>query len=104
MIIELSTIKNAGIGQLQDIDLDLSFEIEQIERQLAFLDKSEDWRVRAELAKSHMIRARKLVRTRLSYLCFDENKSIHGAILAEVRRNMPIDTFMSCVNRAKLAL
>lgn len=53
-------------------------------------------------AKGHMQRTRALVRTRLDKLYYGEERMLHGAILAEIRKTMPIGKFMDAVNHAKV--
>lgn len=44
---------------------------------------------------------RALIKTRLDKLYFGEERMIRGAILAQIRKEMPIGKFMSYVHRAK---
>ena len=50
----------------------------------------------------HMKRTRALVRTRLDKLYYGEERMLHGAILAEIRKTMSVGKFMDAVNRAKI--
>lgn len=105
MKIQLSEIMNANISELSDLDMELSFEIESIERQLssAFIAKKHgpEWVDNATKAKGHLERTQALVKKRLEKLYYADNPLLHGAILAEVRKMMPLGQFMSCVTRAK---
>ena len=102
MIIKLSDIMNSSVSELSDYDMQLAFEIEAIERQLNYPD-SEDktWKQKALKAKTHMERTRALVKTRLDKLYYGEDRMLHGAILAEIKKTMPIGRFMECVAKAK---
>lgn len=103
MIIQLNDIMKADIIQLEDYDIQLAFEIETVERQLQYADKKNDrvWHEKALKARDHMKRTRALIKTRLDKLYFGEERMIHGAILAQIRKEMPIGKFMSYVHRAK---
>lgn len=102
MKLQLSEIMNASISELDDIDMELAFEIEAIERQLNYPDREDKtWKQKALKAKTHMERTRALVRTRLDKLYYGEDRMIHGAILAEIKKTMPIGRFMECVAKAK---
>lgn len=48
-----------------------------------------------------MKRTRALVKTRLDKLYYGEDRLLHGAILAEIRKTMPIGRFMEIVHKAK---
>lgn len=103
MKLQLNEIMEATISELDDIDMTLAFEIEAIERQLAGNQNGNKvWREKAMKAKGHMQRTRALVRTRLDKLYYGEERMLHGAILAEIRKTMPIWKFMDAVNRAKV--
>ncbi|QZD26055.1 hypothetical protein vBKpnSMK54_13 [Klebsiella phage vB_KpnS_MK54] len=103
MKLQLNEIMEATISELDDIDMTLAFEIEAIERQLAGNQNGNKvWREKAMKAKGHMQRTRALVRTRLDKLYYGEEKMLHGAILAEIRKTMPVGKFMDAVNRAKV--
>lgn len=103
MKLQLSEIMEATISELDDIDMTLAFEIEAIERQLAGNhDAGRVWKEKAMKAKCHMQRTRALVRTRLDKLYYGEERMLHGAILAEIRKTMSIGKFMDAVNRAKI--
>jgi hypothetical protein len=103
MKLQLNEIMEATISELDDIDMTLAFEIETIERQLAVNhDAGRVWKEKAMKAKGHMQRTRALVRTRLDKLYYGEERMLHGAILAEIRKTMPIGKFMDAVNRAKI--
>lgn len=103
MIIQLNDIMKADIIQLEDYDMQLAFEIEAVERQLKYADKKNDrvWHEKALKARDHMKRTRALIKTRLDKLYFGEERMIHGAILAEVRKTMPVGRFMELVHKAK---
>lgn len=103
MIIQLNDIMKAGIIQLEDYDMQLAFEIETVERQLQYADKKNDrvWHEKALKARDHMKRTRALIKTRLDKLYFGEERMLHGAILAEVRKTMPVGRFMELVHKAK---
>nr|DAR03001.1 MAG TPA: hypothetical protein [Caudoviricetes sp.] len=103
MKLQLNEIMEATISELDDIDMTLAFEIEAIERQLAGNhDAGRVWREKAMKAKGHMQRTRALVRTRLDKLYYGEERMLHGAILAEIRKTMSVGKFMDAVNRAKI--
>lgn len=103
MKLQLNEIMEATISELDDIDMTLAFEIEAIERQLAGNhDAGRVWREKAMKAKGHMQRTRALVRTRLDKLYYGEERMLHGAILAEMRKTMSVGKFMDAVNRAKI--
>ena len=103
MKLQLNEIMEATISELDDIDMTLAFEIEAIERQLAANhDAGRVWKEKAMKAKGHMQRTRALVRTRLDKLYYGEERMLHGAILAEIRKTMPVGKFMDAVNRAKV--
>lgn len=103
MKLQLNEIMEATISELDDIDMTLAFEIEAIERQLAGNQNGNKvWREKAMKAKGHMQRTRALVRTRLDKLYYGEERMLHGAILAEIRKTMPVGKFMDAVNRAKV--
>jgi hypothetical protein len=103
MKLQLSEIMEATISELDDIDMTLAFEIEAIERQLAGSHEAgKVWKEKAMKARDHMKRTRALVRTRLDKLYYGEERLLHGAILAEIRKTMPIGKFMDAVNRAKV--
>lgn len=103
MKLQLNEIMEATISELDDIDMTLAFEIEAIERQLAGNhDAGRVWKEKAMKAKGHMQRTRALVRTRLDKLYYGEERMLHGAILAEIRKMMPVGKFMDAVNRAKV--
>lgn len=103
MKLQLSEIMEATVSELEDIDMMLAFEIEAIERQLAGNQNGNKvWREKAMKAKGHMQRTLALVRTRLDKLYYGEERMLHGAILAEIRKAMPIGKVMDAVNRAKI--
>lgn len=103
MKLQLKEIMEATISELDDIDMTLAFEIEAIELQLAGNQNANKvWREKAMKAKGHMQRTRALVRTRLDKLYYGEERMLHGAILAEIRKTMPVGKFMDAVNRAKV--
>lgn len=103
MKLQLSEIMTATVSELDDADMLLAFEIESIERQLSgFHGEDKVWRQKAIKARDHMQRTRALVRTRLDKLYYGEERMLHGAILAEIRKTMPIGKFMNAVNRAKI--
>ena len=103
MKLQLSEIMEATVSELEDIDMMLAFEIEAIERQLSGNhDAGRVWKEKAMKAKGHMQRTRALVRTRLDKLYYGEERMLHGAILAEIRKMMPVWKFMEAVNRAKI--
>ena len=102
MKLQLNEIMEATVSELEDIDMTLAFEIEAIERQLAGNhDAGRVWREKAVKAKGHMQRTRALVRTRLDKLYYGEERMLHGAILAEIKKTMSIGKFMEFVHRAK---
>lgn len=103
MKLQLNEIMEATISELDDIDMTLAFEIEAIERQLTGNQNGNKvCREKAMKAKGHMQRTRALVRTRLDKLYYGEEKMLHGAILAEIRKTMSVGKFMDTVNRAKV--
>lgn len=103
MKLQLNEIMEATISELEDLDMMLAFEIEAVERQLAGNQNvNKLWREKAMKAKGHMQRTRALVRTRLDKLYYGEERMLHGAILAEIRKTMPVGKFMDAVNRAKI--
>jgi hypothetical protein len=102
MKIQLNEIMKADINELDDLDMQLAFEIEAIERQLNFPDRDDkSWREKAMKARDHMKRTRALVRTRLGKLYYGEDRLLHGVILAEVRKTMSVGRFMELVHKAK---
>ena len=102
MIIPLNEIMTADINELDDMDMQLAFEIEAVERQLNFPERDDkSWREKAMKARDHMKRTRALVRTRLDKLYYGEDRLLHGAILAEVRKTMSVGRFMELVHKAK---
>lgn len=102
MIIKLSDVMNSSVSELSDYDMILAFEIEAVERQLSGNhDAGRVWREKAMKARDHMKRTRALVRTRLDKLYYGEERMLHGAILAEIKKTMTIGKFMECVHRAK---
>lgn len=103
MIIPLNEIMTADINELDDMDMQLAFEIETVERQLQYADKKNDrvWHEKALKALDHMKRTRALIKTRLDKLYFGEERMLHGAILAEVRKTMSVGRFMDLVHKAK---
>jgi hypothetical protein len=103
MKLQLSEIMEATVSELDDLDMTLAFEIEAVERQLNQYDREDKvWRQKAIKARDHMKRTRALVRTRIDKLYYGEERMLHGAILAEIRKTMPIGKFMDAVNRAKI--
>ena len=103
MKLQLNEIMEATISELDDIDMTLTFEIEAIERQLSGNhDAGRVWKEKAMKARDHMKRTRALVRTRLDKLYYGEERMLHGAILAEIRKTMSVGKFMDAVNRAKV--
>lgn len=103
MKLQLNEIMTATVSELDDLDMELAFEIEAVERQLSQYDREDKvWRQKAIKARDHMQRTRALVRTRLDKLYYGEERMLHGAILAEIRKTMPIGKFMDAVNRAKV--
>lgn len=102
MKLQLSEIMTASISELIDLEMELAFEIESVERQLQFPHTdSKSWREKAMKARDHMKRTRALVKTRLDKLYYGEDRLLHGAILAEIRKTMPIGRFMELVHKAK---
>lgn len=103
MKLQLNEIMEATISELDSWDMMLAFEIEAIERQLSGNHGAgRVWKEKAMKARDHMKRTRALVRTRLDKLYYGEERMLHGAILAEIRKTMPIEKFMDAVNRAKI--
>lgn len=103
MKLQLSEIMEATVSELDDIDMTLAFEIEAIERQLSgFQNADITWKEKAMKAKCHMQRTRVLVKQRLDKLYYGEDRLLHGAILAEIRKTMSLGKFMDAVNRAKI--
>lgn len=103
MKLQLSEIMEATVSELEDIDMTLAFEIEVVERQLSGNhDAGRVWKEKAMKARDHMKRTRALVRTRLDKLYYGEERMLHGAILAEIRKTMSVGKFMDAVNRAKV--
>lgn len=102
MKVNLSEIETSSISQLSDLEMNLAFQIEAVERQLSRPVRDDEvWREKAAKAKDHMCRAQKLVSMKIDKLYFDASYSIHGAIIAELRREVDVKTFMDCVRRAK---
>ena len=102
MIIQLNEIMKADINELDDLDMQLAFEIEAVERQLNFPERDDkSWREKAMKARDHMKRTRALIRTRLDKLYYGEDRLLHGVILAEVRKTMSVGRFMELVHKAK---
>lgn len=101
MKISLSEIKQASISELDDLDLELSFEIEAVERQLNSGYENGDWRKKAIHARDSMKSTQQLVRSKLSKMYYGEDRLLHGAILAEIKKTMPIGKFMEFVQKAK---
>lgn len=102
MKIQLNEIMKADINELDDLDMQLAFEIETVERQLNFPERDDkSWREKAMKARDHMKRTRALVRTRLDKLYYGEDRLLHGVILAEVRKTMSVGRFMELVHKAK---
>lgn len=101
MKIQISDIMQASISELEDYDMEMTCEIASIEIQLASDFEKSDWRVKATRALSHMKRMQVLVKTRLNKLYYGEERMLHGAILAEIKKTMPIGKFMEFVNKAK---
>lgn len=96
MKIQLSEIMEATVSELEDIDM-------MLERQLAGNhDAGRVWKEKAMKARDHMKRTRALVRARLDKLYYGEERMLHGAILAEIRKTMFVGKFMDAVNRAKI--
>lgn len=103
MKLQLNEIMEATVSELDSWDMMLAFEIESVERQLAGNhDAGKVWKEKAMKARDHMKRTRALVRTRLDKLYYGEERMLHGAILAEIRKTMPVGKFMDAVNRAKV--
>lgn len=102
MKLQLSEIMEATVSELEDLDMQLAFEIEAVERQLSgFHGDDKVWRQKAIKARDHMKRTRALVKTRLDKLYYGEDRLLHGEILAEIRKTMPIGRFMDFVHKAK---
>lgn len=102
MKLQLSEIMEATVSELEDLDMQLAFEIEAVERQLNFPKRDDkSWREKAMKARDHMKRTRALVRTRLDKLYYGEDRLLHGVILAEVRKTMSVGRFMELVHKAK---
>lgn len=103
MKLQLNEIMEATISELDDIDMTLAFEIEAIERQLSGNhDAGRVWKEKAIKARDHMQRTRNLVKRRLDKLYYGEERMLHGAIIAELKKTMSIGKFMDAVNRAKI--
>lgn len=103
MKLQLNEIMEATISELDDIDMTLAFEIEAIERQLSGNhDAGRVWKEKAIKARDHMQRTRNLVKQRLDKLYYGEERMLHGAIIAELKKTMSIGKFMDAVNRAKV--
>ena len=103
MKLQLSEIMEATVSELEDIDMTLAFEIEAIERQLSGNhDAGRVWKEKAMKARDHMQRTRNLVKQRLDKLYYGEERVLHGAIIAELKKTMSIGKFMDAVNRAKI--
>ena len=103
MKLQLNEIMEATISELDDIDMTLAFEIEAIERQLSGNhDAGRVWKEKAIKARDHMKRTRNLVKQRLDKLYYGEDRMLHGAIIAELKKTMSIGKFMDAVNRAKI--
>ena len=103
MKLQLNEIMEATISELDDIDMTLAFEIEAIERQLSGKhDAGRVWKEKAIKARDHMQRTRNLVKQRLDKLYYGEERMLHGAIIAELKKTMSIGKFMDAVNRAKI--
>ena len=103
MKLQLSEIMEATVSELEDIDMTLAFEIEAIERQLSGNhDAGRVWKEKAMKARDHMQRTRNLVKQRLDKLYYGEERMLHGAIIAELKKTMSIGKFMDAVNRAKI--
>ncbi|HHC1760068.1 TPA: hypothetical protein ACN7E6_005282 [Klebsiella pneumoniae] len=103
MKLQLNEIMEATISELDDIDMTLAFEIEAIERQLSGNhDAGRVWKEKAIKARDHMQRTRNLVKQRLDKLYYGEERMLHGAIIAELKKTMSIGKFMDAVNRAKI--
>ena len=103
MKLQLSEIMEATVSELEDIDMTLAFEIEAIERQLSGNhDAGRVWKEKAIKARDHMQRTRNLVNQRLDKLYYGEERMLHGAIIAELKKTMSIGKFMDAVNRAKI--
>ena len=101
MKVQLSEIMQASISDLENLEMELAFEIESVERQLNSGYEKDGWRKRAIHALSEMKRTRALVRTRLDKLYYGEDRLLHGVILAEVRKTMSVGRFMELVHKAK---
>ncbi|HHV3843828.1 TPA: hypothetical protein ACUJEF_005265 [Klebsiella pneumoniae] len=103
MKLQLNEIMEATLSELDDIDMTLAFEIEAIERQLSGNhDAGRVWKEKAIKARDHMQRTRNLVKQRLDKLYYGEERMLHGAIIAELKKTMSIGKFMDAVNRAKI--
>lgn len=103
MKLDLSEIMTATVSELDDADMMLAFEIEAVERQLSgFHGDDKVWRQKAIKARDHMQRTRNLVKQRLDKLYYGEERMLHGAIIAELKKTMSIGKFMDAVNRAKI--
>lgn len=103
MKLQLNEIMEATISELDDIDMTLAFEIEAIERQLSGNhDAGRVWKEKAIKARDHMQSTRNLVKQRLDKLYYGEERMLHGAIIAELKKTMSIGKFMDAVNRAKI--
>lgn len=103
MKLQLNEIMEATISELDDIDMTLAFEIEAIERQLSGNhDAGRVWKEKAIKARDHMQRTRNLVKQRLDKLYYGEDRMLHGAIIAELKKTMSIVKFMDAVSRAKI--
>lgn len=103
MKLQLSEIMHASISELEDLDMELAFELESLERQLLYPHPTANrvWREKALKAQKHMERTRALVRTRLDKLYYGPERMLHGAILAEIKKTMTIGKFMDFVHKAK---
>ena len=102
MKIQLNEIMKADINELDNLDMQLAFEIEAVERQLNFPERDDkSWKQKAMKARDHMKRTRALVKTRLDKLYYGEDRLLHGVILAEVRKTMSVGRFMELVHKAK---
>ena len=103
MKLQLNEIMEATVSELDDLDMTLAFEIEAIERQLAGNQHADRvWKEKAIKARDHMQRTRNLVKQRLDKLYYGEERMLHGAIIAELKKTMSIGKFMDAVNRAKI--
>lgn len=104
MKITLAEIKNATISELSELQEELSFEIEVINIQLngdKYRNDDKVWREKATKARKYMESMLKLVNARHDRIYYAENRFVHGAILAEVKKIMTIGDFMRCVHRGK---